>query len=87
MVNSIPLYHNFNSLMQGPVRGKEASFNATRQSFVSVVSEDSETLCRDPLRANPSSPAAPQFMETNLSEMEDMKVCHCNKLSTASCMQ
>uniref|UniRef100_A0A2N9H1L4 RNA polymerase sigma-70 domain-containing protein n=1 Tax=Fagus sylvatica TaxID=28930 RepID=A0A2N9H1L4_FAGSY len=56
------------------VKGKEASFNSTRQSFVSVITEESETFYKDPLKADTCSPAAPHFMENNFSEMEDMKV-------------
>ncbi|KAK7858204.1 hypothetical protein CFP56_013837 [Quercus suber] len=55
------------------VRGKEASLNLTRQSFVSVISEESETFYKDPLKADTCSAAAPLFTENNFSEVEDMK--------------
>ena len=58
----------------------------TRQSFVSVISEESETFYKDPLKADTCSATAPLFTENNFSEMEDMKVCHCIKFSWASCM-
>ncbi len=48
---------------------------------MSVITEESETFYKDPLKADTCSPAAPHFMENNFSEMEDMKVCHCIKFS------
>ncbi|KAG7965999.1 hypothetical protein I3843_08G027800 [Carya illinoinensis] len=55
------------------VRGKEASFNSTRQSLVLVISDESDRFYKDPQQSSTSSPAVPQFKENNFSELEDMK--------------
>ncbi|GMN40034.1 hypothetical protein TIFTF001_009264 [Ficus carica] len=61
-------------LQNDTVSGKEASFNPARLSFLSVISDENEGFCKDPLRACTFSSASPQIFEDGLSEMEEMKM-------------
>ncbi|KAF3952037.1 hypothetical protein CMV_022368 [Castanea mollissima] len=72
-IQSHSLTNSPSRLSSSYVRGKEASLNLTRQSFVSVISEESETFYKDPRKADTCSAPAPLFTENNFSEMEDMK--------------
>ncbi|EXB75636.1 RNA polymerase sigma factor rpoD [Morus notabilis] len=57
-----------------PVSGKEASFSSARPSFLSVISEESESFCKDPLKACTFSSASPEILEDGLLEMEEIKM-------------
>ncbi|KAF3446708.1 hypothetical protein FNV43_RR11888 [Rhamnella rubrinervis] len=57
-----------------PVRGREAPFNFARLSFLSCISEESECVCKDPLKVYTCSSAPPQTYEDISSEMEEMKM-------------
>ncbi|PPD67063.1 hypothetical protein GOBAR_DD36060 [Gossypium barbadense] len=52
------------------VRGKEASFNSTRLSFLSVISDEGVFLSKDPPKAS-ASPAALQTLENGCSDIEE----------------
>lgn len=67
-------------LQNDTVSGKEACFNPARLSFLSVISDENEGFCKDPLKACTFSSDSPQILEDGLSEMEEMKVCHCSCL-------
>ena len=67
------------------VRGREASFNSAKLSFLSVISDEGVLLLKDPLKAYASS-AAPQTLENGCLEIEEMKVCGYIKLLLLSCI-
>ncbi|XP_062101354.1 RNA polymerase sigma factor sigC [Humulus lupulus] len=75
-----PLHSRFHSnstfkhISASPVSVKEASFNTARLSFLSVTSEESETIGKDSLTAYAFSPSSPQILEDDLSKMEEMKM-------------
>ncbi|XWS70281.1 hypothetical protein CRYUN_Cryun03dG0034700 [Craigia yunnanensis] len=64
---------NSPSRLPSSVRGREASFNSARLSFLSVISDEGVFLLKDPLKAYTSS-AAPQTLENVCLEIEEMKV-------------
>ncbi|KAL5558613.1 hypothetical protein UlMin_034824 [Ulmus minor] len=72
-----PLHSQFNTtspsklFSSSPVRGKEASFNSARLSFLLFISEESENFSKDPVKAYSCSSAFPQILEDDLSEMDE----------------
>ncbi|KAF4356029.1 hypothetical protein F8388_026032 [Cannabis sativa] len=75
-----PLHSRFHSnstfklMSASPAIVKEASFVSARLSFLSVISEESETIGRDSLTACAFSPSSPQILENDLSIMEELKM-------------
>ncbi|KAJ9183534.1 hypothetical protein P3X46_007376 [Hevea brasiliensis] len=59
-------------LPSSSVKGREASFNLTRLSFLSVISEEGDILYRDPFKAYAYSPAM-QILENGHSQVEGAK--------------
>ena len=68
---------NFGAKMVA-VSGKECCFSSARLSFLSVISEESESHCKDPIKACTFTSASPQIFENGLSQMEEIKVCLIN---------
>ncbi|GMJ07640.1 SIGMA FACTOR 3, RNApolymerase sigma-subunit C [Hibiscus trionum] len=65
-------------------RGKEASFNSARLSFLSAISDEGVILSKDPLKAYASS-AAPQTLENGCLEVEEkVKIDKGSQLQSAS---
>lgn len=56
------------------VRGREVPFNSVRLSFLSCISEESESACKDSLKVYTCSSGSPRTSEDVSSEMEEMKV-------------
>lgn len=67
--------------MNGSVKGREGSFNLTRLSFLSVISEEGDILYRDPLKAFACSPGL-QILENEHTQVEGSKVCYCFCISS-----
>lgn len=65
---------NFDMIICNLVSGKEGYFNSPRLSFLSVISEESESFCKDPVKACTFSSASPQISEDGLQQREDIKV-------------
>ncbi|XVE97629.1 hypothetical protein REPUB_Repub03eG0035300 [Reevesia pubescens] len=64
---------NSPSRLSSSVRGREASFNSARLSFLSVISDEGVLLLKDPLKGYAAC-AAPQTLENGCLEIEEMKV-------------
>lgn len=74
----LPVHSQFVSnspsrLPSSSVKGREGSFNLTRLSFLSVISEEGDILYRDPLKAFACSPGL-QILENEHTQLEGSKM-------------
>lgn len=63
-------------MLNDTVRSREAIISSARLSFLACISEESESVCKDPLKVYSCSSASPRISDDISAEMEEMKVCY-----------